>query len=126
MKTVRDLDSRLQVTPRGSIKIIEGEDVIKQSIKTILSTIPGERVRQPTFGSDLYSHLFEPMDEITISEIQESIETALTNFENRIIVRQVSVRPNFDDSYYEVNISYFNNITQRTGRFQAQMRAIEG
>ena len=126
MKTVKDLDFRLRVTPRGSLKIIEGEDVIKQSIKTILSTIPGERVRHPEFGSQVYSLLFEPMDDMTVIEIQDSIERALQNFENRIVLRRVRVIPNFNNNTYTIDINYFNNLTQRTGRFQAQMRSIEG
>ena len=121
---LRDLDFRLQVTPKGTISEVRGNDAIKQSIKTILSTIPGERVRLPDFGSRVYSLLFEPMDEDTAEEIRDSIEDALATYENRIRLRRVNVFPNFDSNYYEIEIIYSNNTTGQQDTFVATMRAI--
>ena len=123
-KRIKDLDQRLFITASGSVAEVEGDQLIKQSIKTILSTIPGERVRQPEFGSQIYSLLFEPMDEITVTEIQDAIETAINNYENRVVLRFVQVRPNFRSNRYEITVQYFNNLTGRTEDFVASMRAI--
>ena len=36
---------------------------VKSNVINLLLTIPGERYMQPTFGSNLYSHLFEQFDD---------------------------------------------------------------
>lgn len=125
IQQVTDLDSRLTITSRGSVRIIEGEDVIKQSIKTILSTIPGERVRQPGFGSNIYSMLFEPMDEITVAEMESSIEEALEVYENRINIRTVRVIPDYENNLYDISIRYHNTLTNRSETFEGRTRVIE-
>lgn len=124
MAAVKDLDYRLRITPLGNVQEVEDEDVVKQSIKTILSTIPGERVRQPQFGSPLYEYLFEPMTPMTIDEIRNAIETALQNFEDRIVLRDVDVVPNFDRNFYEISVRYYNNILGRRDIFNATVRVL--
>ena len=36
-------------------------DVVKQNLKNLLLTIPGERIMLPKFGAGLYQVLFDPM-----------------------------------------------------------------
>lgn len=99
-----DINSQLYVTPEGNVQILYDVDVIAQSIRTILSTIPGERVMNPEFGSNLYNLLFEPMDEYTLEEIQDTIMTSITRWENRVSVDLVHVFPNEDRNFYDINI----------------------
>ena len=44
----------------GGIAWSEGEDNIRESIRVILMTEPGERLRLPQFGAGLGRFLFEP------------------------------------------------------------------
>ena len=56
---------------------------IKQTasnIKNLLLTRKGERLGNPTFGSDLMSVLFEPMDGDLETKVEESIRAALSEY----------------------------------------------
>jgi phage baseplate assembly protein W len=67
-----------------SVKLVSEIDDIKESILIILDTIPGERIMQPEFGSNLKRLVFEKNDESLKGLIHEAIDKALLNFEPRI------------------------------------------
>lgn len=102
----KDIDFLFRKTPFGIVKTATDEEVIRQSIFTILETRKGERVMNPTFGTNLFNILFEPMDDITASDISHEIRTALIHYEPRIRVNSVIVVPNYDEGYYIININY--------------------
>ena len=77
---------------------------IRNSIINMFLTSPGEKILNPEFGIDLRDYLFEPISEGVGTIIQNQILTNLTVFEPRIIVNQVTVEPDFDNSQYTINI----------------------
>lgn len=99
-----DIDSQMTITNEGNVKIVYDLEVINQSIKTILSTIPGERIMNPMFGSSLYSLLFDPMTPETTEDIQYEINNAISRWEDRVVVDNVEVQPNYDNNYYDIRI----------------------
>ena len=52
----------------------------KSNIKNLLMTMKGERLGNPTFGSDLTRILFEPNTEDLQSKIEESIRSSMDEF----------------------------------------------
>jgi len=50
----------------------------KSNLRNLLLTTPGERVMQPTFGSDLKSFLFVNFDDISADSIEETIREAVS------------------------------------------------
>jgi len=50
------------------------------NIKNLLLTRKGERLGNPTFGSELMSTLFEPMDGDLETKVEESIRASLSEF----------------------------------------------
>ena len=56
-----------------------GEDNIRESIRIILLTEPGERLYRPDFGAGLGRYLFEPNVVATHVAIADSISRALTS-----------------------------------------------
>mgnify|MGYP003646535114 FL=1 len=50
------------------------------NIKNLLLTRKGERLGNPTFGSELMSALFEPMDGDLETKVEESIRASLSEF----------------------------------------------
>lgn len=123
--TFIDIDNGLKVTRLGNVRTLEGTDVIKQSIKTILSTIPGERVRQPDFGCRIYTRLFEPVDFEIAEDIQEDIQEALSTFEPRINLQQILVEPEYDNNKYRIEIYYYDVLNKKTDYFNAAVKAYE-
>lgn len=79
---------------------------VKQSLKTLLFTRPGERLFRPEVGGNLNDLLFEPIDFITSEAIKAGIINTIENFEPRVQLDRVDVVPNYDDNEYEISI-YF-------------------
>ena len=75
----------------GRIAWSAGEDNIRQSMRVILMTDPGERLRLPQFGAGLQRFLFEPNSVVTHTLIGERIKDALERWEKRIRVESVEV-----------------------------------
>jgi phage baseplate assembly protein W len=83
------------------------ENAIAQSIKTLLLTSHYERLYNPDLGSNLKRFLFEPVDNVTTSLIQDSIFETLRNYETRIEIQEVVATPNFDLDQYDVSITFY-------------------
>ena len=77
--------------PSRTVKMVSEEDDIRESLRILLSTSPGERVMQPAYGCELRSLIFENMSESTITEIKDVIERAVLFFEPRISLHSVEV-----------------------------------
>lgn len=82
----------------GRMRWSEGEANIRESIRIILSTDPGERVQLPDFGAGLARYLFEPNIAATHTRIAQSITTALGRSEPRVAVESVDVADDPDDT----------------------------
>jgi hypothetical protein len=61
------------------------------NVRNLLLTLPGERVGQPTFGSNLKAMIFEQMDEELPGRVEEEIRTAVETWLPYIEVHEVSV-----------------------------------
>lgn len=75
----------------GTVDLVAGADDVREAIRLILSTEPGERVMRPDFGCGLRHMLFEPISTSTLALIRHSVEQALTAWEPRIDVQSVDV-----------------------------------
>lgn len=64
--------------------MVSDTEDIAESIRIILSTIPGERLMQPKFGCNLRKLVFEKIDTTLIARLNHLIYHALLDFEPRI------------------------------------------
>ncbi|ABA58332.1 Phage baseplate assembly protein W [Nitrosococcus oceani ATCC 19707] len=75
----------------GSVAEAVDEDDVRQAIRIILGTNPGERVMRPDFGAGLNAFVFEVVD-ITIKErLKKRVQEALIDWEPRIDVEDIKV-----------------------------------
>jgi phage baseplate assembly protein W len=81
----------VQLEPDGEIAEAVYETDIRQAIRIILGTNPGERVMRPDFGAGLNAFVFEPVSPTTMSQLANAVESALVNWEPRIDVEGVQV-----------------------------------
>ena len=82
----------VQLDPRtGLVASVAYEEDIRQSMRIILETSPGERVMRPNFGCGIHDLVFEAMDSTTIQRIRSTVEEALRRCEARIDVLSVAV-----------------------------------
>jgi len=79
----------------GAIALAQYEEDIRQAIRIILDTDPGERVMRPDFGAGLRALVFEPINTHTIALARHRVEQALILWEPRIdsITVTVTARP---------------------------------
>ena len=75
----------------GLVASVEYEEDIRQSIRIILETAPGERVMRPNFGCGIHDLVFAALDSTTLQLIRSSVEEALRRCEARIDVLDVTV-----------------------------------
>jgi phage baseplate assembly protein W len=82
-------------TAAGAIAMAQYEDDIRQAIRIILDTDPGERVMRPDFGAGLRALAFEPINTHTLALARHRVEQALILWEPRIdsIAVKVSADP---------------------------------
>lgn len=81
----------LPVPDEGTLSYPSLEDSIKQSIRIILLTRPGEQLMRPRFGAGLPRFLHLPNTLETRRQIQETVFQALNEWDKRMVVLQVEV-----------------------------------
>ena len=75
----------------GRVAWSEGETNIREAVRVILMTAPGERLRRSSFGAGLDTFLFEPNTTMTRRQLEDRITRALTTWEPRISLESVDV-----------------------------------
>ncbi|MFJ9752250.1 GPW/gp25 family protein [Streptomyces chartreusis] len=91
---------------RGALVFTGGAELVRQAIRVILVTEPGERLMRPDFGCGLRQFLTLPNTPGTRAAIGRAVEESLAAWEPRITVRTVDVRPGDDPSLAVVTVSY--------------------
>jgi phage baseplate assembly protein W len=82
----------VQLDPRtGQVASVAYEEDIRQSIRIILETGPGERVMRPNFGCGIHEMVFTAVDSTAIQLIRSIVEEALVRCEARIDVLGITV-----------------------------------
>jgi hypothetical protein len=67
------------------------EDSVRQSIRVILSTRPGEQLMQPEFGAGLAEFITEPNTLSTRARIRDRVAQSLARWERRALVERIEV-----------------------------------
>jgi phage baseplate assembly protein W len=96
---------RVDVT--GGIALVSGDRELRESMRLILMTAPGERPMRPEFGCSVHDHVFAPVDANLAGLIAFDVERALERWEPRIEVLGVDVTPDADEpSTLYIEITY--------------------
>ena len=88
------------------LQVLKNENAIRRSVRNIVETIPTERFFNSLLGSDVRSSLFEFVDFGTASTIQDQIQVAIENFEERVENLVVEVDPAPDDNTFNVTVIF--------------------
>ena len=86
--------------------IVKNENAIKQAIKNLVLTRPGEKHFQPEMGSEVYTLLFEPLDDFTAETIQDEIINTINGNEDRVSLESVICEVDEERNGFEVEIRY--------------------
>lgn len=85
-------------------KEIDDEEAIYNGIYNIFRWKKGERIILPEFGNPLYPYLYEPITEVTASNIAADITRAIEQWEPRARLNAVNVIPDADNNQYSVSL----------------------
>ena len=103
----KDLSMSFQSNPlNGDLIALKNVNAITRSIRNIVLTTPGEKFFDPDFGSNVSKLLFENVDDITASQIQEEIEFSINNYEPRVKLIDVKVIADNDNALFDTIITY--------------------
>lgn len=80
-----------RVDADGRIAWSYGEENVRQCIRALLLTEPGERLMREEFGCGLRRFLFEPNTVTTRELIRERVSLAITRWEPRVTVEDIQV-----------------------------------
>ena len=87
-------------------------DLLSESISRILLTVPGERVNQPEFGSNLKSFLFE-LDDALDEEIKVEIASVIQRWEPRVSLQDIILTKNIVEHRLFIKIVAINLLTSQ-------------
>jgi len=83
------------------------EDSVRQQIRVILSTRPGEQLMRPDFGGGLDTLLHQPNTLATRRRIRDLVQESLARWERRILLDRVEVwEVAGEPSHLRVEITY--------------------
>jgi phage baseplate assembly protein W len=100
----------------GLVASVAYEEDIKQSIRIILETSPGDRVMRPNFGCGIHDLVFAALDSTAIQRIRSIVDEALRRCEARIEVLAIDVDEDAaDDGTLSVRIDYRVRKTNQVG-----------
>ena len=101
----------------GQVAETQYEDDIRQSIRIIIETAPGERVMRPDFGCGIHELVFSSMDSQAMQRVRSTIEDALRRYEARVEVIDVSVMESreFSDGRMRIEVDYRIRKTNQVG-----------
>lgn len=80
----------------GQVALSEYEDDIREAIRLLLETAPGERVMRPDFGCGIHELVFEVIDTTTLQRVRTLVQDALERYEARVELLALDV--NDDES----------------------------
>ena len=103
----KDISMTFQSNPLNDDLIaIKNENAIARSIRNIVFTKPGEKYFNPSFGSRITESLFENIDDINATLIEDEIRESIDINESRVELTSVKAFPNYDLNNFDVIIAY--------------------
>ena len=106
-KGFKDISMSFEVNPiNNDIIGVKNDTAIARSIRNLIFTVPGERFFNENLGSKVSQILFDTVDDISASAIRDEIEDTIIKYEPRVKLKDIRVKPDFDNYTFDVTIVY--------------------
>jgi|TARA_B100001094_G_C18173846_1_gene796726 phage baseplate assembly protein W len=103
-----DFHKDLRISPISKdIALLKDEDAVKQSIKNLILTDPGERLMQPYVGGGIKGLLFENITPGVLKVIETRCRDTINTFESRAELINVTASSSYDDNTVNVFIQFY-------------------
>ena len=98
----------LRISPISKdLALLKDEDAVKQSIKNLILTDPGERLMQPFIGGGIRELLFENITPGVLKTIETRCKNTITTYEPRAEIIDVTATSEYDDNTVRVLIKFY-------------------
>ncbi len=101
-----DIDLTFAKKPSGDIFKKTDAAAVKQAVKNLLLTNTAEKPFDPLFGGDLNRFLFSLDEEFDEVEIEERVQTAISQYERRAVVRDVRAILNPSSNNVDITVKF--------------------
>jgi len=127
MAANRLFGSGLSFPPRvgsdGRLAWSEGEQNVRESIRLILLTAPGERLMRERFGCGIREFISEPNTVTTRELLRQRITNAIERWEPRVRVDEVTVEADATDARLALVTIFFRMVaTQALDRLDLTLK----
>jgi phage baseplate assembly protein W len=86
--------------------VLVNEDSVKQAIKNLLMTNPGERLFNPFFGSGVTGQLFELFTPFLVQSLTSNINVSVSQFEPRVNILDINITQTDDENDLQVSVTF--------------------
>ncbi|MBB3317511.1 MULTISPECIES: GPW/gp25 family protein [unclassified Rhizobium] len=101
----RHLDVPFGIDAQGRTRTTGDDDHVRDMIKLVLFTEPGERVNRPDFGCGLKQLVFAPSSDALVAAVEALVHGSLIRWLDSVItIESVAVRA--DESTLDIEITY--------------------
>lgn len=91
---------------------------IRNSIFNIITTMPGQRILNPYFGTNIDRYLFNRVSEINARSIGNEILQSISNFEPRVTVQNIDIAVDEIVQSYVITLSLNIATVETASSFQ--------
>lgn len=103
-----DFHKDLRISPISKdLALLKDEDAVKQSIRNLILTDPGERLMQPFIGGGVRAMLFENITPGVLKIIETQCRTTIETYEPRAELIDVTASSQYDDNKVNVKIQFY-------------------
>lgn len=95
-----------RVDQEGGVAFAEGPEKLRQNIAQLLLTDIGERVMRRDYGGGMRAILHDPNNDALRAVVQHQVRKALTKWEPRAQVQELSIDPNADPAMLWANLAF--------------------
>lgn len=104
------------VSNASRISDLSFSEDVRQSLQILFTTLPGERLAHPLYGCDLMQFMFKPINNSLISDMENTVRTAIELYETRINLILIDIRKH-QDVDNRIDIEIFYELSATNSRF---------
>ena len=103
-----DFKKNLAISPISKdLALIKDDEAVKQSIKNLVLTDPGERLMQPFIGGGIRALLFENITPAVLNLIENQVKSTINTYEPRADIINVTASSKYDDNTVNIVVNFY-------------------
>lgn len=111
----------------NGVKMVEGGENVRQSMRVLFQTQPGERIMRPDYGCDLQSSMFRNISEDLLADLQMRVTESVLRHEPRAALKSVNVsQAKQSPNTLEVGVEYRLVGSEQIDQLSGLLNIVEG